>query len=214
MFFTITLPSSSPYILAGLRTSIGRAIVGVASRWSASHLYRKPLLQLVIRIKMHHQLFPEVDMSRINRRFARIIITVILLTIISPLAAAELSPVGLWKTIDDNSGQPRGLVRIREINGRFEGRIEKIFPKPGDDPAPKCDKCDGTRHNQPVLGMTILSGLTKQGEEYQGGEILDPETGKIYRVKMKVTEGGKKLEVRGFIGVSLFGRSQIWLREE
>jgi len=163
---------------------------------------------------MHHQLFPEVDMSRINRRFARIIITVILLTIISPLAAAELSPVGLWKTIDDNSGQAKGLVRIREINGRFEGRIEKIFPKAGDDPAPKCDKCDGTRHNQAVLGMTILSGLTKQGEEYQGGEILDPETGKIYRVKMKLAEGGKKLEVRGFIGVSLFGRSQIWLREE
>jgi len=158
--------------------------------------------------------FAEVDMSPINRCFARIIITVILLIIISPLTAAELSPVGLWKTIDDNSGQPRGLVRIREINGRFEGRIEKIFPKPGDDPAPKCDKCDGTRHNQPVLGMTILSGVTKQGDEYQGGEILDPETGKIYRVKMKLAEGGMKLEVRGFIGVSLFGRSQIWLREE
>ncbi len=158
--------------------------------------------------------FPEVDMSTISRRFSRIIITVILLIMISPLAAAELSPVGLWKTIDDNSGQAKGLVRIREINGRFEGRIEKIFPKPGDDPAPKCDKCDGTRHNQPVLGMTILSGLMKQGEEYQGGEILDPETGKIYRVKMKLAEGGKKLEVRGFIGVSLFGRSQIWLREE
>ena len=70
-------------------------------------------------------------------------------------AAAEPTPVGLWKTIDDTTSQPKGLVRISERNGQFEGKIEKIFPKPGDDPAPKCDKCDGTRHNQPVLGMTI-----------------------------------------------------------
>jgi uncharacterized protein (DUF2147 family) len=153
-------------------------------------------------------------MTTIDKRLTTIVLTVILLNIVSSLVAAELSPVGLWKTIDDNSGQPKGLVRIREINGQFDGRIEKIFPKPGDDPAPKCDKCDGARRNQPVLGMTILWGLTKQGEDYQGGEILDPENGKIYRAKMKLADGGKKLEVRGFIGVSLFGRSQIWLREE
>jgi uncharacterized protein (DUF2147 family) len=153
-------------------------------------------------------------MSTINKRLTTIVLTAILLNIVYSLVAAELSPVGLWKTIDDNSGQPKGLVRIREINGQFDGRIEKIFPKPGDDPAPKCDKCDGARRNQPVLGMTILWGLTKQGEDYQGGEILDPENGKIYRAKMKLADGGKKLEVRGFIGVSLFGRSQIWLREE
>lgn len=128
--------------------------------------------------------------------------------------AAEPSPVGLWRTIDDQTGQPKGLVRIREVDGQYEGKIEKAFPKPGEDPAPKCDKCDGARHNQPVLGMTILWGLTQQGDEYQGGEILDPESGKIYRVKMKLTDGGKKLEVRGFIGISLLGRSQIWLREE
>jgi uncharacterized protein (DUF2147 family) len=128
--------------------------------------------------------------------------------------AAEPSPVGLWRTIDDQTGQPKGLVRIREVDGQLEGKIEKAFPKPGEDPAPKCDKCDGARRNQPVLGMTILWGLTQQGDEYQGGEILDPESGKIYRVKMKLTDGGKKLEVRGFIGISLLGRSQIWLREE
>jgi uncharacterized protein (DUF2147 family) len=132
----------------------------------------------------------------------------------SSLHANEPSPAGLWKTIDDSSGQVKGLVRIREANGRFEGKIEKIFPKPGDDPAPKCDKCDGKRKNQPVLGMTILWGLAKQTEDYQGGEILDPENGKVYRAKMTLLVGGKKLEVRGFIGVSLFGRSQIWLREE
>ena len=130
------------------------------------------------------------------------------------LSAAEPSPVGLWKTIDDNSGQPRGLIRIREVNGRLEGIVEKGFPKPGENQPPNCDKCEGARHNQPILGMTILWGLTKEGDEYQGGEILDPGSGKIYRAKVKLIDSGKKLEVRGFIGVSLFGRSQIWLREE
>jgi uncharacterized protein (DUF2147 family) len=130
------------------------------------------------------------------------------------LYAAELSPAGLWKTVDDRTGEAKGLVRIRESNGQFEGKIDKIFPKPGDDPAPKCGKCDGPRHNQPVLGLTFLWGFTKQGDEYQGGEILDPESGKIYQAKMKLIDGGKKLEVRGFIGFSLFGRSQTWLRQE
>ncbi|HEY7219545.1 MAG TPA: DUF2147 domain-containing protein [Candidatus Binatia bacterium] len=139
---------------------------------------------------------------------------IVLLFAAVSLGAAEPSPAGLWKTIDDHTGQPKGLVRLREVNGQYEGKIEKIFPKPGDDPAPKCDKCDGARHNQPVLGMTFLWGLTKQGDEYQGGEILDPENGKTYRAKMKLIDGGKKLEVRGFIGFSLLGRSQTWLREE
>jgi len=143
-----------------------------------------------------------------------LIFALIFLLPVLAVNAAEPTPVGLWKTIDDNTGQAKGLVRIREVNGQYEGKIEKAFPKPGEDPAPRCEKCDGTRRNQPVLGMTFLWGFTKQGDEYQGGEILDPENGKIYRAKMKLADGGKKLEVRGFIGISLFGRSQIWLREE
>ena len=127
--------------------------------------------------------------------------------------AAELSPIGLWKTIDDNTGQPRGLVRIREVNGQYEGKVEKTFPKPGEETNPKCEKCEGVRRNQPVIGMTILWGLTKQGDDYQGGEILDPENGKVYRSRIKLVDNGKKLDVRGFIGFSLFGRSQIWIRE-
>lgn len=128
--------------------------------------------------------------------------------------AADLSPVGLWKTIDDNTGQPRGLVRVSQANGEYQGKVEKIFPKSGEDPNPSCDKCDGARRSQPVIGMTILWGLTKQGDEYQGGEILDPENGKVYRAKMKLEDAGRKLHVRGFIGLSLLGRTQIWLREE
>jgi uncharacterized protein (DUF2147 family) len=138
----------------------------------------------------------------------------ILIVVYSTAYAAELSPIGLWKTIDDNTGQPRGLMRIREVNGQYEGKVEKIFSKPGEEPNPKCEKCEGNRRNQPVIGMTILWGLTKQGDEYQGGAILDPENGKVYRSRMKLVDNGKKLDVRGFIGFSLFGRSQIWLREE
>jgi uncharacterized protein (DUF2147 family) len=144
------------------------------------------------------------------------VLGILLLLIVAwcPAFANELSPVGLWKTIDDNTGKPRGLVRIMEVNGEYQGQVEKIFPKPGEEPNPKCEKCDGTRHNLPVVGMTILWGLTKQGDEYQGGEILDPENGKVYRAKMKLYGDGEKLGVRGFIGFSLLGRTQTWVREQ
>ena len=113
--------------------------------------------------------------------------------------AAEPSATGLWRTIDDSTGKARGLVRITEVSGQYHGRLEKTFPQPGNDPNPKCDKCSGSRRDQPVIGMTILWGMTKHGEEYQGGEVLDPENGKIYRAKMKLEDGGKTLHVRGFI---------------
>jgi uncharacterized protein (DUF2147 family) len=151
---------------------------------------------------------------RLNLKLIRFAFLAWVIVASASVYAAETSPAGLWKTIDDRSGQAKGLIRIREIAGKFEGKIDKIFPKPGDDPAPRCEKCDGSLHNQPVLGLTFLWGFTKQGDEYQGGEILDPESGKVYQAKMKLVDGGKKLEVRGFIGFSLFGRSQTWLREE
>ena len=132
-----------------------------------------------------------------------------------PLYAADLSsPVGLWKTIDDKSGKPGGLIRIGLVDGYYQGTIEKIFPEPGEDPNPKCVKCEAPRQNAPVIGLTFMWGLTKQGEGYQGGEILDPKTGRIYRAKLTLDDGGKKLNVRGFIGFSLLGRTQVWYREE
>jgi uncharacterized protein (DUF2147 family) len=142
------------------------------------------------------------------------LIAIVLLWMPRPGGTAEGSPVGLWKTIDDHTGKPRGLVRITETNGEYLARVEKTFPNLGEDPNPKCEKCEGARQNQPVIGMTILWGLRKHGSEYQGGEILDPETGKIYRARIKLEDDGKKLDVRGFIGFSLLGRSQLWIREE
>jgi uncharacterized protein (DUF2147 family) len=129
-------------------------------------------------------------------------------------AQASESPVGLWRTIDDKTGKEKSLVRIVEANGELRATIEKLFREPNEEPNPNCDKCPGERKNKPVLGMMIMTGLKKSGSEYDGGEILDPANGKTYRVKMWTAEGGKKLNVRGFIGVSLLGRTQVWIREE
>jgi uncharacterized protein (DUF2147 family) len=129
-------------------------------------------------------------------------------------AQASESPVGLWRTIDDKTGKEKSLVRIVEANGELRATIEKLFREPHEEPNPNCDKCPGERKNKPVLGMMIMTGLKKSGSEYDGGEILDPANGKTYRVKMWTAEGGKKLNVRGFIGVSLLGRTQVWIREE
>lgn len=128
--------------------------------------------------------------------------------------ADSTSPVGLWKNIDDVTGQPKALIRITEANGVLQGRIEKLFLAPGEAPNPKCDKCSGARKDQPILGMSILDGLRKDGDEYAGGEILDPNNGKVYRSKMELEDGGKKLKVRGYIGIPMLGRSQTWLRQE
>lgn len=131
-----------------------------------------------------------------------------------PAWAQEASPVGMWKSIDDETGKPKAMIRITENHGQLEGRIEKLFRGPSEEQNPKCDKCDGARKDQPMIGMTILSGLKKDGDEYKGGEILDPANGKVYRSKAKLKEDGKKLEVRGYIGAPMFGRSQTWVREQ
>lgn len=130
------------------------------------------------------------------------------------LAYASDSPVGLWRTIDDKTGKEKSLVRIVEANGELRATVEKLFREPHEEPNPNCDKCAGDRKNKPVLGMTIMTGLKKTGNEYEGGEILDPANGKTYKCKMWTTEGGKRLNVRGFIGVSVLGRTQVWIREE
>ncbi|AMO98594.1 hypothetical protein CAter282_0676 [Collimonas arenae] len=124
------------------------------------------------------------------------------------------SPVGLWKNIDDHSGKPKALIRITESNGELRGKIEKLLRDPSEDQNPKCVKCEGALKDQPILGMTIITGMKHDGDEYNGGQILDPDNGKVYKSKMSLTDGGKKLNVRGYIGVPLLGRTQTWLREE
>jgi uncharacterized protein (DUF2147 family) len=127
--------------------------------------------------------------------------------------AQDASPVGMWKSIDDETGKPKAMIRITDNQGELQGRIEKLFRPADQEQNPKCDKCEGARKDQPIVGMLIVSGLKKDGNEYKGGEILDPANGKVYRSKAKLLDGGKKLEVRGYVGAPMFGRSQIWVRE-
>ena len=134
--------------------------------------------------------------------------------IISSTALAQQSPIGLWKNIDDATGKPKALIRITEANGEFSGKIEKLFREPTEEQNPKCIKCEGDLKDQPIIGLTILKGLKKDDDEYNGGTILDPANGKVYKSKMKLEDGGKKLNVRGYIGMPMMGRSQVWVREQ
>lgn len=123
---------------------------------------------------------------------------------------AQSSIVGKWKTVDDNSGDPRSIVEILERNGKIYGKIIKLFPKPNEDPDPVCDKCnpEDARYNKKVIGMEIIREMSKEEEEYSAGNILDPEVGKIYRCKIWLEN--EELKVRGYIGP--FFRTQTWLK--
>lgn len=131
-----------------------------------------------------------------------------------PVRSADpASPVGRWKTIDDETNAERSIVEIVQIGDELQGRILKIFYRPGETPNALCEACEGERKNQPIVGMTFLWGLKRDGEEWANGAILDPKNGKIYNAKASLTEGGQKLRVRGYIGTPLLGRTQTWLRE-
>jgi uncharacterized protein (DUF2147 family) len=138
----------------------------------------------------------------------------ILLGLASSMALAQMSPVGLWRTIDDETKTEKSLVRITDAGGVLSGKIEKIA-----DPAKAgnlCDKCSDERKDKPIQGMTILRGVKPSDDAgiWEGGDILDPNNGKLYKVRIKPIDGGKQLEVRGFMGISLLGRTQTWIRVE
>jgi uncharacterized protein (DUF2147 family) len=133
----------------------------------------------------------------------------------APAAAAHAadspSPIGLWKTVDDKTGMPRALVRITLQDGKYFGRIEQSFT-PGAETR-VCSVCKDERKNQPIIGLVIVRNVTLQDGEYGGGDILDPDSGSVYRCKFHLERDGAVLVVRGFIGISLLGRSQTWQRQ-
>jgi uncharacterized protein (DUF2147 family) len=135
--------------------------------------------------------------------------------LISSGALAQGSPAGLWKTYDDEGRQEKALVRIVEGNGVLTGRIERLLD-PADGRDPVCERCTDERRGRPVLGMTILRDLRKTADAdgWDGGDILDPDDGRIYRARLRLRDGGRRLEVRGYVGLPLLGRSQTWLRME
>lgn len=124
---------------------------------------------------------------------------------------AQMSPVGLWKSVDEKTGAPKSEVRISESGGVLTGKVERIL-REGADPSAVCDQCTDDRKGKPIVGLEIIRG-TKQAEGktvWEDGKILDPENGKTYTLRLTPVDGGQKLEVRGSIGP--FGRTQTWVR--
>ena len=129
--------------------------------------------------------------------------------------AADLSPVGTWLTIDDVTKKPRSIVKITEQNGQLSGAVSKVYYQQGEGPRDVCDKCSGSLHNQKILGMTILTGMAKDGDNtWSGGQSTDPKNGKTYKCKITMNPDGQMLNVRGYVGVSMLGRTQSWIRQK
>ena len=122
------------------------------------------------------------------------------------------SVIGKWKTIDDNTGEPRSIVEVFERGGKIYGKIIKLYRKPGEDPDPLCDECEpgDHRYQKKIIGMELMEGLLRDDDEYSGGTILDPDNGKVYRCKIWVED--KQLKVRGYLGP--FFRTQNWLKAD
>lgn len=125
------------------------------------------------------------------------------------------SPVGTWKTISDKTGKESGIIEIWEKDGHLFGKINKVLTESDGGVNLRCDQCTGEHKNAPIIGLTILKGLKKEDTNvWDSGQILDPDNGKYYKCKITLSKDNKELEVRGYIGFSLLGRSQTWYRLE
>jgi uncharacterized protein (DUF2147 family) len=135
-----------------------------------------------------------------------------MLAIATFASAADLgTPDGLWQPLD-SSGKPLGLIRIYQDHGLYFGRIEPSSADDKDDG--RCVRCSGERKDQPVLGLVIIRNMRLEGNEYVGGEVLDPTSGRIYGCMFHLIDGGNRMIMRGFFGIPLLGRSMIWARAE
>ena len=123
------------------------------------------------------------------------------------------SPIGHWETVDDATGKVNSVVLVEEDKGMLHGIIVKLISPDPKDPNPRCTQCEGEMKDKPLIGLRILWGLSQSGDRWTGGWIVDPDNGKTYRCEIHLEDGGNKLKVRGYIGFSLFGRTEYWLRE-
>ena len=139
---------------------------------------------------------------------------VLILVCCGPAWGEAPTPAGLWQTVSDRTGQPGGLIRVVEVDGEYIGTVVAVFSPPAPDPHPLCNLCEGDLKDKPVVGMIILRGVRRSGDSYSTGRILDPDEGQVYKCRIALLDEGRKLEVRGFIGIPLLGRSQTWTRKE
>ena len=149
-----------------------------------------------------------------NKRHLTRLLAVLALLLSSSAVCLASSPniAGQWKTIDDKTGKEKSIVEIYLQDGVALGKIIRVLDKPNDGDGLKCDKCQGELNNRPIIGLQIINQMAPKGNEWAGGTILDPDNGKTYRCRIKLGEDGNSLEVRGFIGFSLLGRTQVWQR--
>jgi uncharacterized protein (DUF2147 family) len=154
-------------------------------------------------------------LSKINRLLGAIagVVCIFAITVPSAVGAARTTAVGLWERVDESSGAPVAWFRIIDCNGVFEGKMARIFPRAGENPSDwRCTSCEGDQKNAPVIGITFINGMRRNGRAYEGGSILDPRSGSKYSAKMELSPDGERLEVRGYLGIELFGHSEHWRR--
>ena len=147
-------------------------------------------------------------------RFLLVATVVVLGATAKPQVKDGTNPIGPWRTVDDVTGRVSSVVVLWEAGGKLNGSIEKLIDPDPRDPDPRCVRCDGDLKDRRLVGLRILWGLMKNGDQWSGGRILDPGTGKIYNCSITLKDGGKTLRVHGFLGVSWFGRTQYWMRDE
>jgi len=144
----------------------------------------------------------------------KILATLLFSSLTSFAFANDIS--GTWKNIDDKTGSSKAILEIRqESNGTYTAKIIKITPRPGYTPKETCVNCPAPYTNKPILGMDVLKGLKPvEGSNFTQGKIIDPLTGHVYSMKAKLSPNGKRLTLRGYVGVSALGRSQTWIRND